>query len=427
MSQLKPKIIASKAVDIQKGLQDISLGIPHYYFNKTLKVGKAIRLAANIRGFEAIHPLDKLEIIAIELGIDPDQLHASTLPLLEDLSDVKLYKDKSGKIERIEETVPPLNKLLEDAGKYWGEMEPTEIERNGVSALDVTSTCPIPRDKLLANMPELNETKFDVLMDCGKSGRFLSEYNSTSGEAIIYSPTIWDVNSESILRFYSELSQTGRDQILDAAEKIKNYPGLPIEELQLPRPLLGEALSCGFVENASTLTSKGEKNFLFFPTAKMKLHAEALSQGTGFDKVKAIIACVRHGEHYADITRIRYPSLLLQRLLERGYLNPHSESREQYAILELNGVLKVEKAGSRWRPVLIRSDTNEEALKAAIDVLSTGEPITSKLVSAQARSLLVSGSFIDPVRNRARTKDLPIMSQHSLKALLEQLRGESID
>lgn len=427
MSKLEPKTIASKAIDIQKGLQDISVSIPHYYFNKTLRVGKSIRLAANIRGFEVIHPFDRLEMMAIELGIDPDQLRASILPTLEELNTVRIHRSSSGKINRIEENVPPINKLLEASGKYWNELEPNVIERSGIQALNKASTCPIPLPKLRDDLGELDDNNFNILMDCGKSGRFLNDYQSQTKEIIIYSPTIWDIRSDEILNFYSMLNERGRLEISKIAEKVKNYPGLPLESISTNKELLGEALACGFIEKGSTITRKGTRNFLFFPTSKFKLRHEGISRGDAFDKVKAIISCVRHGQHYAEITRIHYPSLLLERLLERGYLNPHSESRDQYAILELNGIMKIEKVGSRWKPVLIDTDENKEALKAAIDIISTGEPMTQKLVEAQARSLLVSGSFIDPVRNRARTKKLPVLSQASLRDMLEKLRGESIE
>lgn len=427
MPKLEPKTIASKAIDIQKGLQDVSVSIPHYYFNKTLRVGKSIHLAANIRGFEVIRPFDRLEMMAIELGIDPDQLRASILPTLEELDTIRIHRNSAGKISRIEETVPPIKGLLRDFGKYWNELEPNVIEKNGIQALNTASTCPIPLQQLRDDLGELGDNDFDVLMDCGKSGRFLSDYQSQTQEVIVYSPMIWNLKSEEILNFYSMLSGKGRLEISKFAEEIKNYPGLPLESVSLNKELLGEALACGFIERGSTVTGKGTRNFLFFPTPEFKLRHEGIPRGDAFDKVKAIISCVRHGQHYAEITRIRYPSLLLERLLERGYLNPHSESRDQYAILELNGVMKIEKVGSRWKPVLINTDENKEALKAAIDIISTGEPITQKLVKAQARSLLVSGSFIDPVRNRARTKKLPVLSQASLKDMLERLRGESIE
>lgn len=423
MSQLDAKTVASKAVDIQKGLQDVSLSVPHFYFNKTMRVGKAIRIAANIQGFEVIRPFSRLEMMGIELGIEPDQLETSILPVLEELDLVKVHKDKSGMIERVEESVPPIEKLLSSTGKYWQEIQPSSVENGGIVALKMASTSPMPLERLKENLPELSQNELDILMDSGKAGKFLSDYESKNHETIVYSPTIWGNRSDDVLKFYSKLSESGRSEVSNIAEQVKNYPGLPFESVGCEPKKLTEVLSSGMLEKGTTVNRSGlTKDFLFFPTPLFKLKSSGLPDP--FDKVKAIISCVRHGQNYAEITPIRYPSLLLQRLLERGYLNPHSESGDQYAILELHGVLKNEQVGGRWKPVLVQSDDNKEALRTAIEVISSGEPITKKLVQEEARSLLVSGSFINPVRNRARMKELPILSQASLKDMLERLRDE---
>jgi hypothetical protein len=426
LSHLDSKTIASKAVDIQKGLQDVSLSVPHYYFNKTNKVAKAIRLAANIQGFEVIRPFSRLLMMGIELGIEPDQLETSILPALVDLDLIEVHKDKSGMIERIEESVPPIEKLLSTTGKYWQEIQPSSIENGGILALNMASTAPIPLEKLKESLPELKQNELDILMDCGQAGKFLSNYESEKHEKIVYSPTIWGNRSDDVLRYYSRLNDSGRMDVGKITEQVRNYPGLPFDSTGCEPTKLTEVLSAGMLEKGTTVNRSGQtKDFLFFPTPLFKLKSSGLADP--FDKVKAIISCVRHGQTYAEITPIKYPSLLLQRLLERGYLNPHSESGDQYAILELHGVLKNEQVGGRWKPVLVQSDDNKEAVKTAIEVLSSGEQITRKLVQEEARSLLVSGGFINPVRNRTRMKDLPILSQASLKDMLEMLRGERFE
>ncbi|MEM3827951.1 MAG: hypothetical protein QXP36_01870 [Conexivisphaerales archaeon] len=41
MAQLSPRVVGSRSVDIHKALQDVTVSAPHYYFDKTILIGKA--------------------------------------------------------------------------------------------------------------------------------------------------------------------------------------------------------------------------------------------------------------------------------------------------------------------------------------------------------------------------------------------------
>lgn len=426
LGKLEDKLVASKAVDIQKGLQDVSYSLAHYHFKRTVKVAKITRLAANISGFEVIRPIDRLEMMALELGIDPDSLRHSILPAMQDLDLIDLHRDNTGKIDRVEERVPRVTKLLDSTGQYWNETDPTPIETAGIASLSMTSLTPMPLSKLQMSLGELDKNDFQILLDCGRSGKFLDSYTSISGESIIYSPTIWGNRSDDILKLYSKLKPEQRTELETLSEKIRSYPGTPIEWITNPSPMLGQALGSGFLEKCSTVTENGTTNdFLFFNTPKFKLKSSGLPDP--FDKVGAVISAVRRGEHFASVTRIRNPTLLLQRLLERGSLSPHSEARDEYGMLEIHGVLKTVKSGGLWKPILTQSEENKETIRTAIEVISEGENITGKLIEKGAQALLTTGSFLGPMRNRARTKDAPVMSQASLKDMMERLRGEKFE
>ncbi len=426
MPRLDDKLVASKAVDIQKGLQDVSYSLAHYHFKKTVRVAKMIRLAANIQGFEVIRPVDRLEIMALELGIDPDSLKSSILPSMEDIGLVEIHRDNSGDIDRVEESIPRVGELLESTGRYWTETDPSPIESAGISSLDKTSITPLPLAKMRTDLSELKDNEFQILLDCGKSGKFLDDYVSSSGETIVYSPTIWGHRADDVLKFYGKLSSESRAVLENLIGRVRTYPGTPIEWVLDSGPMLGQALGSGFLEKASTVTEKGKTNdFLYFPTPKFKLKSSGLPDP--FDKVRAVISSVRRGEHYAEITRIRNPALLLQRLLERGSLNPHSEARDQYGTVEIQGVIRTEKQGGLWKPFLIPTEENREIIRTAIEVISQGEDFSGRLIDKEARSLLMTGSFIGPMRNRARTRDAPVVSEASFKDMMERFRGEKFE
>jgi hypothetical protein len=430
MGHLPPLTVGNRAVDIQKSLQDIMISAPHYYFDKTILIGKAARIAANIRGFNYLKP-SQLDIMSVELGIAPLEVRDVILPRLEELNVVRLIKGHTGKLERVEEKVPRVASLIEELGKYMQELEPNPIETSGIEALHVATFKPIEKTELRTQLTELKDEEFEILLDCGKTGRFLDEYTAPNGgETQVYSPLIWNEKSEEVMKMYTSLSENQKDELVRILSSINSYPGTPIEKLcTLNQPLLGQAIRTGILEKCSVATKKGTKDYLFMPNPKFRIKSEGVKQCDLFDKTKIILSCIRHGQHYAEITKILYPDKVLQKLLDKGYLNPHSEFKEQYALLELHGIAKIEPAsGNRYYLKLIDTDENRQAIEAATDVLShTREAVTAHVVDTQARALLISGNFVNPARNRARIKELPTLTYKTLQSMLEKLRGESIE
>lgn len=429
MVQIDPRIVGSRAVDIQKALQDITVSAPHYYFDKTMLVGKAARIAANIRGFNYLTP-EQVNVMSVELGVVPTEVKGVILPTLEEIGVMRLIKGSTGKLKRVEEKVPRATRLIEQLGKYLSELEPGPIETSGIEALQMTTTRPISKSKLREKLTELKDEDFSILMDCGKTGRFLDEYTSPGKEVEVYSPMIWNERSEDVMQMYSSLSKLQKNELIALADAVRSYPGKPLEMLSTPDPaLLGQAIGSGFFEKCSVATRKGTKDYLFIPNPKFRMVSEGVRQCDLFDKAKIILSCIRQGQHYAEITRILYPDKLLQKLLDRGYLKPHSEFKEQYALCELHGIFRTEPAsGGRDYLRLIDTDENRQAVEAVIDIVShTREAITASVVNTEARALLMSGNFINPARNRARIREPPRITYKTLHDMLERLRGATID
>ena len=429
MAQINPRIVGSRSVDIQKALQDITVSAPHYYFDKTMRVGKAALVAANIRGFDYLTP-EQVDVMSVELGIVPTEVKSAILPTLEEIDIIRLIKGPTGKLRRVEEKIPRVIHLIEQLGKYLGELEPNPIETSGIEALQMTTTRPVSRSKLREQITELKDEDFSILMDCGKTGRFLDEYISPGKEVEVYSPMIWNERSDDVMQMYSLLSKVQKNQLITMADAVRSYPGKPLDLLSAPNPaLLGQAIGSGFFEKCSVATRKGTKDYLFAPNPKFRMATEGVRQCDLFDKAKIILSCVRHGQHYAEITKVLYPDKLLQKLLDRGYLKPHSEFKEQYALCELHGIFRTEPAsGGRDYLRLIDTDENRQAVEAVIDIISlTHEAITASVVNTEARALLMSGNFINPARNRARIREPTQITYKTLNDMLERLRGATID
>jgi len=429
MVELDPTVAATRAVDIQKGMQDVPVGIPHYWFDRVILSGESARIAANLRGFDVVD-IERLNVMATEIGIAPSRVRDTIIPELELGGLIRIRKSGS-KITHIEEKIPISFKLVETIGKLLVEKELEPVEIAGIHALELTSASPLPRQSLLSALKEVNEDLFGVVLDCGRVGQFMDEYVSPKGERIVYSPLVWNQKGEEVLKMFSELQTPERDELYALAKEVSSYPGKPAEKLSpINELILSQATRSGFLQKTTVTTSSGSKDYFFIPGPKYRIEAERSKQHDLFDRAKLVLSCVRHGQHYGRITRILYPQLLLERLMERGKLSPHSEFKEQYALLDEYGIARVEQtSGGRQILRLVESDENRQILQTAIELLRGKEAPTARVMDVQARELLFKGDFVNPARNRAKgvRPDIPGVTYKTMQKMLERLRGESVE
>lgn len=429
--RLKPKSVGIRAVDINKCLQNIEVSTPHIYFETIEPVGAAIRLSANIQGLDIIEK-NQLTIIANNVGIKPSEIN-NVLGILTDLDYVNVIKDETGKLYKVEETVPVTRDCFEEAGKYIFEQETNPIEMGGVYSLEKTSLCPIPKEELKDDLNELNDSKFDIMLSCGINGQFLDRYDSINSE-IIYSPYLWDIKDNTLFDVFSKLSRDEVSATEKLAAKIKGFQGIPYEKilddkrLKIDSHLMHELEVAGILNVGSVVTSAtGKKDFYFLPSDEMNIKTEGTERNDVFNKVKNVIACVRQGQYYAPTTRISKPRRLLESLLYDGIIGkrPHTDIKEQYGLLEIDGIARAENvSGDRYRLIFNRTEDNENILKAAITFFES-ETVSDSLTDLKTR-LMVYGNFKSPEQNRIKAKQSANLGPTSIN-MLEVLRGEKHD
>lgn len=402
-------------------------GLHNILFEKSIIVGKATRLAANLRAQEIIEPASRIRYMGFEMGIEPASMRHEIIPYLEDLGYIEVRQGPSGKPERIEENVPRLGTLLEKSTSKWHELEPSPSDFAGVELLKSLSSHPQLQENVQHKLEDSLGDDCSPTLSCLEAGGLVDRYKLQHQNEVLYSPIVWNMQAESAMKFYSHLDSEERDELNLLTTRLREYPGMPKQDLKVRNDLLGQSIQSGFLEVGSTQTPNARKDFLFLPDSRMKISEEGVQRGDLFDKVKAILSAVRHGERFAPKWRIKYPVALLNTLLDRGYLKPYSRARDQYSIPEIKGMVRFRKARGMWETHLIESKENEQAIAAARDIISTGSAVTDKLVEKNARSLLVPGTFIDSIRNRSLHKRAALVDETAFKAFLEGLRGERVD
>lgn len=388
--KMKDYKIGIRTQDIQHGLRDVQASGPLIDLQNTLLIGKSATLAMHLKGLNVIEDIHALKYMAGELGISSFEFD----PVLKELQEINFVRIiKSGQtIKRIEITIPELRDGYEDLGKRWKEIGPTEIDEKVVNLVEEVSTIPLSLEKAKSQF-RLNDKQFEIIFDIGKSGTFLETYKIEDGSEIIYSPLMVDENPEKLYAFTKKYSGNEVSKIIT---QVQNYQGMPVDEIK--DPILREAVISGILLTPTVISSAGPKRFIFTPITGLLEEEKVI-----LDKARAILACVRYGQKFATGTRIKWPRLLLQKLLESKRLNAHPELRDQYGLLVTKGLGKIEEQTAGFYSfVFFDTPENLKALRFAMQMLEIGE-VGFPIVDEEKRQILVqSGFYRDPSSSRTK-------------------------
>lgn len=415
---MEGKYIAGRLQEINEGLVSQSGGLVEAHFRKSKRLGAAARLCNVLRGQDVIDDYNILAAAAGELGINADTLDRA-LGELEEIGYVTLYKT-SGEIGKVEERIPLLSDRYEQIGQKWLDSHPSEIERATVEVLDDLLMAP-RRERDLQRHHSLDDFAFRIISDVGKSGDFYSSYTSpVECCEIAFSPLYHDENPEAFLRLFDQHPEEDVSKIL---RTIRDYQGKPVDSID--DPILRQAIEAGCVPAPSVNSTGGKKHFAFTPVQGVGILEKSL-----LEKARALVACVRYGQHYAGVTRIKYPLLILEKLKSSRQLSAHSEIFTQYAMLHKLGVGRITKNPhflNRYNFQLIDTDENLRALDLAIQYLTINEVTKTDIGSEGARQMFLPGVYGSATNTRLSLRNIASteLSQESIANLNHLLIGGS--
>ncbi|MCJ7464712.1 MAG: hypothetical protein MUO81_08230 [Thermoplasmata archaeon] len=430
---LRPKDAGLRIVDISKCLQEVSIGTPHFHFRHADEIGGAVRLAQSIKGTESLSA-ERLEAVGTRIGMKPADVTNTSVPILEDLGWISLHKDNSGRISIVDENIPIVGDVFKAAGSYFLERDPPDVEFAGVGCLSVVSRCPLPLNDVEASV-EVDSADLQLMLEQGIAGQFLDEYRY-GADRIIYTPFLWDSPSVDVLKTIGNLTDEDRGTLLTIATLISQYPGLPLEKLGThivaseKNRTLAEATRCGLIGSTNIVSLTCESHeFLFLPSRKMRIPAEGEIRNDVFNRVRALISCVRQGQHFASRTKIRSPIVVLQSLLDNGYIGktPHRDLKDQYSILEPWLGTAARAFGERYTFQFNRNPENEQIVKLAIDILEEPEIVTNEATTKEVKELVGQGdTFVGPEATRIRKSPGGPVPKGTAR-IMEIIRGERHD
>ena len=415
------KIITARLHDINEGLFRQLGGVTETYYRKSKRLGAAVRVCNLIKGHDVIDQYDVLCAAAGELGIPADTVDKA-LSELEEIGYVSITR-KGGDISKIEERIPLLDAQYTQIGEKWKANRPSEIEQATLELADDLIVAP-RRERELIKKHNLDNETFRLIADVGRTGAFFSSYKSpVDGSDITFSPLYHDENPEKLFALFDAFP---KEDVSEKLWSIRQYQGLPTDTIK--DPVLLQAIKVGCVPTPSVNSSGGLKHFAFTPLEGVGKIEKGL-----LEKARAIIACVRYGQHFATITKVGDPLAILGALRDRRRIGSHSEILKQYALLHKMGVGVISRDPvnrSRYTFHLIDTPENLRALNMAIQYLTIKEPARPDKKLDSARQLLlpgIAGSYGTPAKTRCEvvTVQPTGMSEASINKLNHLLIGGS--
>lgn len=397
--KLSKSNIGIRAQEFHEGLKDIvNYPLKEMYLPTTIQVGKAATLATHLKGRDYVDDYQALIGLASQLGISGIELR-QVLRELEEIDFVKVVESGSGigSIKRVELKIPELRDGYEELGERWLELHPSEIEQASVTVLDEVASFPQGEVNLRSTMG-LSDKDFGIILNIGASGLLIDRF-SNDGEELLYSPLTVEEKPDALLTL---AQQFPKDLIVSALKNVQSYQGMPIEHLTgADKDLAAQAMRMGALCPVQISSGTPTKTFLFTPRGGLKIEERVI-----LEKARAILACVRYGEHYAKERKILYPHLILETLRDnKRFRYPRPDFPEQYGLLVTQQIGRIET--DKWRPgfynfYMIDTPENMLALNIAIDLLKIGLSPTSKLEVDATTLLNIGGSFSGTLPTRAK-------------------------
>lgn len=432
--QIDEQTLGKNVIYIDKHLHEFQSGPHSIFFDKTILCGDLARLMAQLRRQEVLS-VEKFEVMAAEIDINPYVAREVHLPIMENLGYVRVHRDNAGRITKIEEYIPPREEdIIKRAGELWvGEQtdlnipslakDPHDIEKLTVIALELCSQFPKYESELKNELSILG-IKSDVIvtaLDWSEKLNILSKYEDPEAkEAIVASEYVFGENAIKIRKAIDHLPEHIKSQILGVYEETSKRQGLPEKFLSGgSRGLIKQFGQIGLFEPVSIETAKRiRETFLFTPRMWSTLKRVAVDL---YDEVKLYIASIRFGQHFADI-RIFDPVLLTEALLRDGVVGPATPIGTDYILLERRGIVRIieSQIPNRYYMELLK----KEIVEIALDVLKCGYPSPLKDINVEWHGMtqLTHGYSPEQVRIRLKRQNISPPEQITCK-LLRLLRG----
>ncbi len=380
---------AAKSVEISKSLINKEAGFHDFDLYVTKTIGNTARLAANLRK-RGIISYDEIGGISQVVKQDFSTTIDGCLPILQDLGWLEINKTR--KDTYIQEYIPPMSDVLGTlGGEVWEEKGPTEVDIATTESLSLLKATPITKEDLISEISVPVEY-LNTSLDYGSEMNYFGTFYSSDDEEIVWTPFYWPEKTDKILKYLKRQSYEEFDKLERITKVLSSSQGMPIEKLE-DSNFIKTGISYGFFPSVG-IRGRNQLNheYVFKASSNFGIN----HNNDIFELARRIVGCIRHGQHHAEVSKIRYPALLV-RALRENRMQPHSYAKTQYAELILTGVCKYEEIDTgytkKYKIKFIDTPENNIAMDIAEGMLSGEDSPISSILEPDIDKLIISGVY----------------------------------
>lgn len=391
--------IGLRAQEFHEGLRDVTaFGPKEAHLQTTILVGKAASLATHLKGLLYVEDMQALKFLAAELGITSVELRP-VLNVLEEV-DFATVVTAGKQIKRIELRVPVLRNGYNDLGEYWLQSEPGEIERAALTVLDDIAAFP-HRESNIKEYLGLEDKVFNMVYEIGNAGALLDKYQDVDDETMLYSPLTVEEKPQPLLALAQVFQE---NNVIAALGEVESRQGIVPELLSdRSKRIIDQAIMLGVLSPVQLSMGNENRIFLFSPYGGLQKEERII-----LEKARAILACVRCGEHYASTRKIFSPRRILETLRDnKRFRYPRPDVPEQYGLLVTKQIGVIEPDSMRpgfFHFSLHVTPENMHALDIAIALLEADRLPKSRLELDAKEFFSIRGNFTGTLPTRSRMR-----------------------
>lgn len=320
--------------------------------------------------------------------------------LLTKLKDKRLIDEGSGGIEVLGVTS---SSTLQHTSDIFQDLEPSSSEKAAIELAERASIRPLDSKLIkeeLSDLYKLKARNVDHILDSSEKIGFIDVESVDETTKIYFNGNLFRRDTTQKIKIVLEsLSQAEQTQLVCLTELLKSRTCIPVEEAKI---ILGEILfsklgSIGIFDLNVVSNVDGDAGFITLPSAFSKYSSSMVDDA--FDLAKAFVSSLTYGMTKSQHQRgkIQMISALLNALIDGRWVGPVAAIGQDYNILEMKNVVKVEirTKGQRKGPMM-------KLLKKEVGVLAL-QAIQEGDVSEQSLSSFPSAAvthFRGPETNR---------------------------